>query len=307
MNNIAPRTENNPWLQILLLLGYAILGALVFSVIAMAIIIPLYGFDVILNLGAGNIEGANLNALRILQLFSSIGMFALPPVLLAKTEKIKTGIFYGFKAPNAILIIGVILLMVVSMPFMEWVVALNQKMTFPESFAKLEQWMRRMEDEAMRQTYAFLKISNGWDLPVNLFIIAIVPAIGEELMFRGALQRTFSRLFSNHHFVIWITAFLFSAIHMQFFGFFPRMFLGAAFGYLYVWTGSLWYPIIAHFLNNAYAVIVAWYLQKQNIPLDSVDKTMEMHWSGYIVSGLLTLIVFLWIKRTAEKNNGKLD
>ena len=94
--------------------------------------------------------------------------------------------------------------------------------------------MRDKEDEAMKMTYLLLKIDHPIDFFVNLFMIALLPAIGEELFFRGALQRSFTKMFSNPHVAIWVTAFIFSAIHMQFFGFFPRLFLGAAFGYIYL-------------------------------------------------------------------------
>jgi len=89
-------------------------------------------------------------------------------------------------------------------------------------------------------------------------MIAIIPAIGEELFFRGVMQRIFSDWFKNMHVAIFFTAFLFAAIHMQFYGMLPRMMLGVLFGYLYYWTGSLWVPVFAHFLNNGAAVIVSY-------------------------------------------------
>jgi hypothetical protein len=127
-----------------------------------------------------------------------------------------------------------------------------------------------------------------------------VPAICEEMIFRGGLQRTFIRWFKNPHVAIWTSAFIFSSIHFQFFGFFPRFFLGAMFGYFYFWTSNLWYTIFAHFLNNAYAVTVMWYFQRNNLPIEKADEA-NLAWYGYLFSAILTLILFWILKEKATK------
>ena len=99
-------------------------------------------------------------------------------------------------------------------------------------------------------------------------MIAILPALGEELMFRGVIQRILTNWTKNYHWGIWITAFLFSAMHMQFYGFLPRMALGAMFGYLLVWTGTMWVPILAHFVNNAMGVLGYYFIGKGVISKD---------------------------------------
>jgi len=99
----------------------------------------------------------------------------------------------------------------------------------------------------------------------NIFMIAIVAAIGEELIFRGVIQKIFARWTGNIHLAIIITGFLFSLIHLQFYGFFPRWLLGVMFGYLMVWSGTLWLPIFAHFVNNAVAVLVSYLIHKGTI------------------------------------------
>lgn len=174
-------------------------------------------------------------------------------------------------------------------------------MVFPEVLKGIEQWMRKMEDEGAKTTAAILKMKSIGDFLITLFIIAIVPAICEEFLFRGALQRTFLRWIKNPHVAIWISAIIFSTIHFQFYGFFPRLFLGAAFGYIYFWTGSLWYTIFAHFLNNGFAVGMAWYFQKNNLPLNN-DEEIPIQWYGYIISAILTLALFKLLKdRTAKQ------
>ena len=123
---------------------------------------------------------------------------------------------------------------------------------------------------------------------INLLMIAIIPAIGEEFFFRGLLQRIFSNWVRNTHWGIIISAFLFSAIHMQFYGFFPRFLLGAMFGYLFVWSGSLWLPVLAHFINNSLAVI-AYYLVSIRV-LD--EKVVNIGSSSYFMP--ITFICLLF-------------
>ena len=134
----------------------------------------------------------------------------------------------------------------------EW----NKGMEFPAFLTSIEEIMRQMEESAKVLTERFLNTSSIGMMFVNLFVMAVLPAVCEEMMFRGWLQRRLSRSV-NIHVAVWVSAFVFSAIHFQFYGFIPRMLIGAALGYLYCYTGSLWAPIVAHFTNNAAAVITA--------------------------------------------------
>ena len=134
----------------------------------------------------------------------------------------------------------------------EW----NKGMELPSFLASLEEMMRQMEESAKALTERFLNTSSVGMMFVNLFVMAFLPALCEEMMFRGWLQRVLGKSV-NYHIAIWVSAFVFSAIHFQFYGFIPRMLIGAALGYLYCYTGSLWAPIVAHFTNNAAAVITA--------------------------------------------------
>ena len=134
----------------------------------------------------------------------------------------------------------------------EW----NKGVELPSFLASLEEMMRQMEESAKLLTERFLNTSSVGMMFVNLFVMALLPAVGEEMMFRGWLQRVLGKRV-NYHTAIWVSAFVFSVIHFQFYGFIPRMLIGAALGYLYCYTGSLWAPIIAHFTNNAAAVVFA--------------------------------------------------
>lgn len=145
---------------------------------------------------------------------------------------------------------------VAALPLISMLAEWNKGMELPSFLASVEEIMRQMEESALAMTEKFLNTSSFGMMIVNLFVMALLPAVCEEMMFRGWLQRVLSdRL--NYHVAIWVSAFIFSAIHLQFYGFVPRMIIGAALGYLYCYTGSLWASIIAHFTNNAAAVITA--------------------------------------------------
>lgn len=132
----------------------------------------------------------------------------------------------------------------------------NQSLHLPAVLAPIEQAMRQLEELAEQLTLTLLSSDRIDILLANLLVVAILAAITEECFFRGTLQRILSCCQANPHVVIWTAAILFSAFHLQFYGFFPRMLLGAYFGYLLRWSRSIWLPIFAHFLNNATVVIV---------------------------------------------------
>ncbi len=290
------KQENSPFVQLLLLGVYALVGLLVTMLIGFVIAIAVYG-PVLLRdtswLSSGDLK--YVGALKILLTAQQIGLFLAPSLFLALTEGKKPPRFYGLNKPMINTMFVVLLLMICSMPLMSWVNETNQKMVFPEFLKGVEEWMRKMEDEGAKTTEAILKMKTIGDLLITLVVVAVVPAICEEFLFRGALQRTFLRWMKNPHVAIWTSAIIFSAIHFQFYGFFPRLFLGAAFGYIYFWTGTLWYSIFAHFLNNGFAVGMAWYFQRNNLPLDNDDQ-IPVAWYGYVISALLTLALFKLLK-----------
>lgn len=308
MNFVTPnKQEINPYLQILLLFCYALAGGVIFLILGVGIVFAMYGpslmsnFDLLL---AG--DNRYVAGFKVIQILSSIGTFLLPAIFLALTEKQQVTKFYGFKTPKLLLIVIVFVIMIASMPVMEWSAVWNQKMILPGFLKGIENWMKEKEDAAMKMTIALITVRNNWDFVVNLIMIAVLPAIGEELMFRGGLQRSINRIYGNPHAAIWISAIIFSAIHVQFYGFIPRMLLGAGFGYLYYFSGSIWYAMLAHFINNGYAVCAAFYMQKHNLPLDKADEPIGFHWYGYLISAIITIALFKFFKDNAERGR-KLD
>jgi hypothetical protein len=180
-----PQEENSPYLQLLMLVGYALLGAIVFTIIAMIIIMAMYGMKAVTDpYVLSGAEPKYLPALQILLIATSLGLFLCPAILLPLTEGKTPGKFYNFKKPDLKMLILVLVAILVSMPFMEWVMMTNQKLVLPDFLKGLENWIRRKEDETMQITLLLLKMAGTKELVINLFMIAFVPAVSEELIQR---------------------------------------------------------------------------------------------------------------------------
>ncbi len=149
-----------------------------------------------------------------------------------------------------------------SIPAMNRIVAWNESIHLPSSWSGLEEVLRNSEDAAKAMTDRLMSGTSVWDLIVAILIMGVLTGFAEEMFFRGGLQRLMMSKFGNKHMAIWSAAFIFSAVHLQFFGFFPRLLMGAYFGYIYVWSGSLWLPIFAHALNNSLVVLNFWLINK---------------------------------------------
>lgn len=212
----------------------------------------------------------NINTLKVLQFAQSIGLFLLPTIVMIHLSSLnkKTTFLQLNKKPKTDLLIGVFLSMTIAIPLINWMMEINATISFPEALSSLETWMQEKEALAKKLTERFLETQSGKGLLTNIFLMAIVPAICEELFFRGLLQSYFQQWTKNSHASIWITAIIFSAIHFQFYGFVPRMLLGAFFGYLLVWSKNMWLPIAAHFTNNALAVIFFFLYQHHYIDVN---------------------------------------
>ena len=152
-------------------------------------------------------------------------------------------------------------------------------------------WMFVFDNNAEKITKYFLKMNTLGDLFFNVLVIAIIPAIGEELFFRGYLQEKMTQWLGKPDVAIIITAILFSAIHMQFQGFLPRFALGLILGYLFYWSGSLWLPIIAHLLNNAMAVTFSYPALSDYAYLTENTATWQQAFFSFMAVGLLVFLL----------------
>ena len=206
------------------------------------------------------------------------------------------------RAPSFKAILVVLAFYLVSLPAMNWLVDLNQSMSLPSWVSGIEELMRDMEDSAADATEQLLDINTLWQFLSSVFVIGVMAGLSEEMLFRGAMQRTMHDSRLNTHAVVWITAIVFSAFHMQFFGFIPRMMLGAWLGYLLVWTRSLWVPIIAHTLNNSTVVFFSYMANKGIMPEDFGDNLGLSAPGAFPWFAMLSLIVSLALAFWASRS-----
>lgn len=226
-----------------------------------------------------------------------VGLILAPALLLlAKGKSVKN---FLRVPPTAIglyliVIIATIVFMLVNSPFIEW----NATFQFPEFMSDFEEWAKSREDFAARVTEFLTTFNSVGELLTGLMVIAILPAIGEEFVFRGLLQPQLHKNTGNIHAAIWISAILFSALHMQFFGFVPRVLLGALFGYLFYWSGNLWIAILAHFVNNGFSVLMLYFYQ-QGVSEVDMNSTESADWRVVAGATIVSFTLLYLFKKQA--------
>lgn len=160
---------------------------------------------------------------------------------------------------------GAVIVLMVGIPFLNQLIYYNSLMHFPEALSGIEQWMRDMENQTAEMTLTLLNVNSVGAMLAGVLIIGVLTGFSEELLFRGTLQRTLNQSPVFRQWSIWIVAFIFSAVHLQFYGFVPRLLLGAFFGYMLYSTGSIWPGAFAHALNNSLVVVTTWMERKNMI------------------------------------------
>lgn len=263
--------------------------------IAMLILTYFVGFVVtafattlLLKIGTG---GKELAMLRIAAVVQDIFMFILPPLITALiiTRQPVRLLALG-KGPSMNMTVLAILVMIVSTPVMSWIIELNESIHLPGSMKDLEAQLRLMEDNAAAAVDTLLGPSTPFNLIINVLVIGVMAGFSEELFFRAGLQRLLSTTKMSSGAAVWIAAFIFSALHMQFFGFVPRLLLGVFFGYLLVWSGSVWLPMLIHMLNNSIYVI----LKQVTGSGEPEFGGAESSWIAITLSAILT-IAAIWM------------
>ena len=190
-------------------------------------------------------------------------------------------------------------IMVCAIPAINLLADLNSRIELPKSLEFIEQIFKQQEAAAAALTERFLQADNIGVLLINIALMAALPALAEEISFRGTLQQ----ILGSKHTAIWITAIIFSAIHMQFYGFVPRMLMGAMFGYIFVWTGSLWVPVVMHFTNNGLAVLVYYIMGTEADGKNYADTfgAGTTWWVGVISIVITSLGLLIFYRRTHKQ------
>ena len=261
---------------------------------------------------------ASIGSLLLLQALQAIALFIVPPFIVAYLWSEQPLHWLHIKQQSdvssqqsdwrlVLLSIGIIL---TAVPLINCLVSWNQSIRLPECMSSLEQLMRQMEQQADQLLQGFLTYRNGawWVLLLNLLILAFLPAIGEELTFRGVLQNLLSPQSShlspfNIHLSIWATAFIFSFVHFQFYGFIARFLLGALLGYALLWSGRIRFSMIMHATNNALSVLLfylgtyVWHLASAE--LDALG-TQHTWWLTALCTPLMLTLLYLFHRRCSN-------
>lgn len=294
--------------SLLVLIGFVLVGMAVGNILAVFIIAvytntPAGEATDLLNrlLNAPDQVENAWNAMMILQGTVHFFSYLLPCLLFWRYIERRTfSDFSDTESPASLTWLQVFILVLVFIPlnsqFIEW----NSQMTFPEAMSGIEKWMRDKEDQLAVLTTFLTKYDRPGQLFIALIVVVLLPAIGEEMLFRGIIQRKFTQQLNNPHLAIWISAAIFSAIHFQFYGFVPRMLLGALFGYLYYWTGSLWIAVFAHFVNNGF-VLIMMFLYNIKVLDINLEETKTMPLAIVLTSLALSFLTLFVIRKEALK------
>ena len=224
----------------------------------------------------------------------NIGIFIIPTIITAR-------IFNPGKTMQAMHLnrlpglahIGLMLLIYfASIPAMSAIVTWNESWQLPEALS----WMTDMEATAQDATEQLMEITSIGRLITVILVVGVLTGMGEEFLFRGSLQRLMVERNINIHVAVWVTAFIFSAIHLQAYGLVPRMLLGAFFGSMAVWSGSLWLPILAHALNNSLTTLTYYYPSFETAPWIGIEPSTLSIIVSFIATAVFVWVYYKWVR-----------
>lgn len=288
------------WVQFFLFLGLAAGSFLIGSAVAVLILSKITGIGLASLRDAKSFDLNNpamLTFIRGMILVQFLFLFALPSLLFSYLSDGKPFQYLGLKMPHAgVYWLWGVLVIVLAYPFVEYLGYVNQKLPVNET---TQTWMKSLEEEAARQIGFMLRNHTPAELLKNLFFVSVLAGVGEELFFRGVLQRMFIRITRNPWMGIVLAAAIFSTFHFQFYGFFPRLFLGVLLGAVYWFSGSLWVAVFAHFLYDA-SVIVYLYFHPEALqnPDAAIIKGQDFPLLiGAMISLALTFVVLYQMQK----------
>lgn len=256
-----------------------------FGLLTTAVIIGVLGLKLDMN---------SAPVLRVMTVIQDILVFITPVAATAVLISRKPLAFLCLDHGIKVSVVGLMLVtLMVSIPMMNVIVEWNLSLSLPESMSSIEEWMRGSEERSAKMVETMLSGTSVKDLIVSILIVGVLTGLGEELFFRGMLQRILADRM-NIHAAIWVTAIIFSAAHFQFYGFVPRMLLGGFFGYLAWWSRSLWLPVIAHAFNNSLVVAAQWSMSRGNAGFDPNKIGVGEGETGVLLASLLLTVAGIW-------------
>lgn len=236
-------------------------------------------------------------AMLLVQAIGAVGAFFVPALVFSLMQNRAPLRYYKMNLPVMGLLAGLaILVLLFSQPVISAVGRWNEQIQLPDALGSLREWLDETNATIQEGYDALLNINSVPKLISMLLVVAILPAIGEELIFRGGFQQILHQWTKNGHVAVWLAAVIFSLFHFQLYYFLPRLILGAAIGYLFLWSGNLWYAIIAHFFNNAWVVVIAYFYLQQGKTVQDLQET-EVIPPALLIGGTLLFIVVLLVFR----------
>ena len=237
--------------------------------------------------------------IRVSSAIQMLLMFFMPAITLIVWSNEKPVSFLGFQKlyNGGLLSLYAFLILIVSMPFISLLTQLNQLLSFPTWLKGMEVLMRTLEDSAEKTTLLLLSGDSIWDYIANILFIGVIAAVAEEVFFRGVLQQLLERLFKNKSIAVWVAAFIFSAMHLQFYGFLPRLILGVLLGYLFIWSKNIWIPIVIHLLNNALVITFNFFFKENAIYQSLENPPITINFIIVGLASLIFTIFLLWMFR----------
>ena len=295
--SILPLKSQKPGIQLLVVMMVFLVVTIVMSLFILLSGSLIFGQSAReISYAAGQISGRQLAWVKYSQTLQHLSMFLIPAIISGwMMTGSATGYFGIRRVPGLLVVLFTIILSFVIIPLTGDLAEWNSRMELPQFLSGIGEWMTAREDRASILTGWLISSEGTGGLLLNLVILAIVPAAGEELMFRGVIQQLATRGLRSPHLAIILTAIIFSSVHLQFFGFLPRLLLGLVYGYLFYWSGSVWLPVIAHMVNNAIPVVTAYFIGWENINTRVSDYLPEESYT--IVAPLFLTVVLLYAIR----------
>ena len=296
--------KTHPFLQLLIFVGIAVGCFMIFGFIGTLVLAKITGLDLMELSDPEKWDYSNpalLTFTRGMLVIQFIGLFIIPVFLFARLSDSKPAEWLGLRAAKPMYFILGIIVLIVALPFVDWSGTINNQL-IPET-TSIGKWMKASEEAAAKQIEFLLKRHTIQDLLFNLLFVAVFAGVGEELFFRGVLQRLFIKIFKNAWAGILVTAFVFSAFHFQFYGFIPRFILGMLLGLIYWYSGSLWPAIIAHFSYDAFAVIMI-YFNPALAEKDSVSISLGNQSVLAALSAALVIAIIVAMKKKSTNSYG---
>jgi membrane protease YdiL (CAAX protease family) len=188
-----------------------------------------------------------------------------------------------------------------TLPLVSILIELNYKVAFPNWLGELETYFKEMEDAARKLNGPLLTFNSLGDLVIAIIVIALIPGFAEEYFFRGLVQGQLQNVLKNHHYAILLSAFLFSLMHFQFYGLVPRIALGVLFGYMFTWSNNIWYPIIAHMMNNSVGVLSSYFWGPTVLDPESGNRLPIIL---LLISGVVCYLTISYLRKNYVKAQG---